>query len=390
MGPNPYVGVLYHWIGGLAAASFYIPYKAVRHWSWETYWLVGGIFSWILAPIIFAFILVPDLPAILTHAPTKAVAWAFFWGLMWGIGGLTFGLSMRYLGIALGYAIALGLCAAFGTIMPPLFNGDLARLGTDHPLQVVLLGVAVCLVGIAISGLAGMSKESELSDDQKKGQVSEFNFLKGLIVAMFAGVMSASFAYGLSAGKPIAQAARQSLIADGRVDLWQNLPVLIIVLLGGFITNFLWCLILNIKNRSGGEYYSAFRTRDVAELSAIEGVMNSDLHQLPYQAVAKTPEQPVPLAWNYLFSALAGITWYFQFFFYSMGQTKMGKYDFSSWTLHMASIIIFSTLWGIALREWHGTSKRTHVLIGAGLAVLIGSTVIIGYGTHLQALAASH
>lgn len=356
MGPNPLLGVVYHWIGGLMAASFYIPYRSVKKWSWETYWLVGGLFSWIVAPWIVAMLLVPDLLNILRQSPVENLFWAFFFGVLWGIGGLTFGLTMRYLGIALGYAIALGLCATFGTIVPPIFDGEFGQLLRDRSGQIVLLGVLVCLVGIAFSGLAGMSKEREMTDDQKKQSVSEFNFLKGLLVAIFAGVMSACMAYGFRAGKPIAELAKSSLAAHGRVDLWQNLPVLIIVLLGGFVTNFLWCAFLNFKNRSWREYSKIFA----------DGT------------------QAGSLALNYGFSALAGVTWYLQFFFYSMGQTKMGKYDFSSWTLHMASIIIFSTLWGVALREWKGTSRRTHLLIAIGLAVLIGSTVIVGYGNYLK------
>ena len=95
---------------------------------------------------------------------------------------------------------------------------------------------------------------------------------------------------------------------------------------------------------------------------------------------------PSVLLQNYLFASLAGVIWYFQFFFYSLGQTKMGKYEFSSWALHMASIIIFATLWGLFLKEWVGVSRRTRFLVVAGLVLLIGSTVIIGYGNYLQSI----
>jgi L-rhamnose-H+ transport protein len=228
-----------------------------------------------------------------------------------------------------------------------------------------------------------------------------------MLVATFSGVMSSCFAYGLQAGKPLAVLAKASLLSHGASDLWQNLPVLVVVLWGGFTTNFIWCVILNLKNRSGHEYLNLRRTA-VGEISAAEGVMLSAAAEeagvrarnasgegdygpsglgveanreigVPGGPVAG----PVPLLSNYIFSAIAGVTWYLQFFFYSMGQTKMGKYDFSSWTLHMASIIIFATLWGIALHEWKGTSKRTHVLIAIGLVVLIGSTVIVGFGNYL-------
>ena len=389
-GPNPFIGVIYHWIGGLASASFYIPYRGVKKWSWETYWLAGGVFSWIIAPWVLAAILVPELGSILSNAPTEALLWAYIFGAMWGLGGLTFGLTMRYLGIALGMAVALGYCAAFGTLMPPIFSGEITSIVRETSGQVILFGVAVCLAGIAVSGMAGMSKERELTDEQKKATIQEFSFVKGILVATFSGIMSASFAYGLAAGDPIAYLARESLSRHNRADLWQNLPVLIVVLLGGFTTNFIWCVMLNIKNRSGHEYFTAERTT-VAEMAATEGVATWDADELarPVGSPVTTSER-VPLLSNYLFSAIAGVTWYLQFFFYSMGQTRMGKYEFSSWTLHMASIIIFSTLWGIVLREWKGTSKRTHVLIALGLAILIGSTVIVGYGNFLKTESGIH
>jgi L-rhamnose-H+ transport protein len=389
MNANPFLGVFFHWLGGLASASFYIPYRGVKKWSWETYWLVGGFFSWIIAPALFASLLVPGLWGILSAAPAKNLMWAYVFGAMWGLGGLTFGLTMRYLGIALGMAIALGYCAAFGTLMPPIFSGEIYDIVHQWSGLVILFGVAVCLAGIAISGMAGMSKERELTAEQKKATIKEFSFVKGLLVATFSGVLSASFAYGLAAGKPIADLAKDSLARNGGADLWQNLPVLVVVLWGGFTTNFIWCLILNVKNRSGHEYL-ALRKSVVAEVSATEGVMTWDADELAGTTangrgvpVAATVES-VPILANYVLSAIAGTTWYMQFFFYSMGETKMGTYKFSSWTLHMASIIIFSTLWGVVLREWKGTSKRTHVLIALGLAVLIGSTIIVGYGNFLK------
>ncbi len=385
---NPLLGIFYHWLGGLAAASFYIPYRGVKKWAWETYWLVGGVFSWIVAPWLLAFLLVPDLGKILFSAPSSSLFWAYVFGVLWGIGGLTFGLTMRYLGIALGMAIALGYCAAFGTLMPPIFNGEFASILGSHSGRVILLGVGVCLAGIAVSGLAGMSKERELPEEQKRAAVKEFNFPKGLLVATFSGIMSSCFAYGLAAGQPIAEISRAALAAHGGSDLWQNLPVLVVVLLGGFTTNFIWCVLLNVRNRTGHQYLNFSRT-NVAEISATEAVS-------PWEADAVGGSSPaeaagrVPLLMNYVLSAAAGVTWYLQFFFYSMGETRMGEYKFSSWTMHMASIIIFSTLWGIAFREWKGTSRRTHLLIGFGLAVLIGSTLIVGYGNFLKGGGGGH
>jgi L-rhamnose-H+ transport protein len=366
---NPFLGVFFHWLGGLASGSFYVPYRGVKKWSWEVYWLVGGFFSWIIAPWILASLNTNDLLAVIHEAPGDSIAWAYFWGAMWGLGGLTFGLTMRYLGLSLGMGVALGYCAVFGTLMPPIFHGEFMTkvLGTGSG-EVILFGVFVCLVGIGIAGLAGWSKEKEMTDEQKKATIKEFNFKKGILVATFSGVMSASFAYGLDAASPIAEISAR----HGTTMLWTGLPKLCVVLLGGFTSNFIWCIVLNVKNRTGYQYFSPkLRAGNPADGA-------------PAPEVPGTPAgERVPMLSNYLFSALAGVVWYMQFFFYSMGETQMGSYKFSSWTLHMASIIIFSSLWGIALKEWKGSSVSTKTKLAVGLATLVLSTIIVGYGNYL-------
>ena len=322
--------------------------------------------------MVLALLLVPHLFAILHAAPSASVSYACFWGVMWGVGGLTFGLSIRYLGIALGYAIALGFCTAFGTLMPPIFSGQMSSILHETSGQVILAGVGVCMVAIAVSGLAGYSKEHEISnEDRAEAGERDFSFGKGLAVAIFAGIMSSCFAYGLAAGKPIAEIARVQLLAQHRLDLWQNLPVLVVVLWGGFATNFLWSFFLIVKNRSLAQFAGAPGINPMGTTEADDENMS---RRLSRQTLVK----------NYILAALAGVIWYFQFFFYSMGQTKMGKYDFSSWTLHMASIILFATLWGMALKEWRGTSRRTKGLVALGLFLLVSSTIVVGYGNYLK------
>ena len=322
--------------------------------------------------MVLALLLVPHLFAILHAAPSASISYACFWGVMWGVGGLTFGLSIRYLGIALGYAIALGFCTAFGTLMPPIFSGQMSSILHETSGQVILAGVGVCMVAIAVSGLAGYSKEHEISnEDRAEAGERDFSFGKGLAVAIFAGIMSSCFAYGLAAGKPIAEIARVQLLAQHRLDLWQNLPVLVVVLWGGFATNFLWSFFLIVKNRSLAQFAGAPGINPMGTTEADDENMS---RRLSRQTLVK----------NYILAALAGVIWYFQFFFYSMGQTKMGKYDFSSWTLHMASIILFATLWGMALKEWRGTSRRTKGLVALGLFLLVSSTIVVGYGNYLK------
>jgi len=387
LGPNPFLGVIFHWIGGFCSATNFIPFRGIKRWSWEVYWIIQGFAAWIIAPTLLASIFVPHLWPILGEAwrsEPSSIYFAVLFGVLWGVGGITFGLAIRYLGIALGYAIALGLCAFFGTLVPPIYHGEF--VGMFHLLsgKIILLGVVVCVIGVAVNGAAGYSKEHEITPEEKaEAGERDYNFGKGVAIAILAGFMSSFFAFGLDAGKPIAALAKTQLIASGKLDLWANLPVLIVVLLGGFFTNFIWSAILIFQNGSIKQFFGepGLNPMRAAATSGDTLVDFDPLDPSTYDRVA-----PKTLVANYLFAAMAGVIWYFQFFFYSMGQTKMGKYDFSSWTLHMASIIIFATLWGLVLKEWRGTSMRTKLLVTAGLFLLVASTVIVGYGNYVHAV----
>ncbi len=387
MGPNPFLGVIFHWIGGFCSATNFIPFRQIKRWSWEVYWIIQGFAAWIVAPTVLACIFVPHPYAILQqvfHTNPHDVEYAFLFGVLWGIGGITFGLAIRYLGIALGYAIALGLCAFFGTLVPPVYHRQITTLFHQTSGEFILFGVFVCIVGVAVNGAAGYSKEQEMTPEVKlEAGERDYNFPKGIAIAILAGFMSSFFAFGLDAGKPIADLAKAQLIAGGHLDLWANLPVLIVVLWGGFTTNFIWSAILIFQNRSAKQFFGepGVNPMRAAATSGDTLVDFDPLDPSTYDRLA-----PATLIANYIFAAMAGVIWYFQFFFYSMGQTKMGKYDFSSWTLHMASIIIFATLWGLVLKEWHGTSTRTKLLVTCGLCLLVGSTIVVGYGNYLHAV----
>jgi L-rhamnose-H+ transport protein len=346
------LGVLFHFIGGFASGSFYIPFKKVKGWAWESYWIVGGIFSWLLVPFVAALLTVPHFMEIIRHTDGITLFWTYIMGLLWGIGGLTFGLSMRYLGMSLGMAVVMGFCSAFGSLIPPLYR-DFFTADTKDTFTAmwhspsglwVLTGVLVCLIGIFICGRAGMRKEKEVSDDQKKKSVQEFNLVKGLIVATVSGILSACFNFGIEAGKSMAVEA----VHMGANPLFQNNVVFIIILWGGLTTNFVWCMVLNTRNRTFGDYSNS-----------------------------KTP-----LVANYLFAALAGATWFLQFFFYGMGESKLGN-GASSWILHMAFIILVSSMWGMTLGEWKGVSKGTYRTILLGILTIILSVLLVGYGNSL-------
>jgi L-rhamnose-H+ transport protein len=356
MPSNPLLGVFFHWLGGLSSASFYVPYKRVRGWAWEVYWLTGGIFSWVIAPWMFASLRTEHLWEVLTSAPNSTLAWCWFWGVLWGFGGLTYGLTMRYLGMSLGMAIILGLTMVIGTIGPPIFHGTLAALADTRSGWTIFLGIALAVAGVIIVAQAGRVKERELPPEQSKAGIVEFNFTRGILVAVFSGIMSSCFAFGLDVGAPI----RALTLAAGTSTLSQGLPVLCVVLLGGFTTNFIWCLYLLITNQSAKELVGARGPS------------------------AATGGAAPPLLRNYLLCAIAGTAWYFQFFFYTMGESQMGDYAFSSWTLHMASIIIFGTLWGFTLREWSQSRSSTKRLVWIGVAALVFATIVIGAGNYLN------
>jgi L-rhamnose-H+ transport protein len=353
---NPLLGVFFHWLGGLASASFYVPYRRVRRWSWEIFWIVGGTFSWIIAPWLFALFRTEHLFEVLRETSSDTLLWCWFWGALWGFGGLTFGLTMRYLGMSLGMATVLGLTMVIGTIAPPIFHASIGALADTRGGIITFVGIALALLGVIVVGKAGRIKERELTPEQARATIAEFNFKRGVLVAVFSGVMSSCFAFGLDAGAPI----RALTLAKGTSILSQGLPVLCVVLAGGFTTNFIWCLILIIKNGTARELVGGSGPSPDADGS------------------------PPPLLRNYAFSALGGTAWYFQFFFYTMGESQMGRFAFSSWTLHMASIIIFATIWGFLLHEWAGSRRRTKRIVWQGVALLVIATVVIGFGNYLS------
>lgn len=346
-------GIIFHFIGGFASGSFYIPYKKVRGWAWESYWIVGGLFSWLIVPPLAAYFTVPGFAEIIQNTPGLVIRNTIMFGMLWGVGGLTYGLGVRYLGMSLGNSIVLGFCSAFGALGPAIYYNFYPQVGktTFNDLlstawgQIVLVGVVVCLLGIYICGRAGMLKERELPEEEKKKSVAEFSLVKGLIVAIISGILSACFNFGIESGESMADAA----VSAGYDPLYQNNVIYVPLLWGGLATNFIWCMILNFRNKTFADY-----------------------------ANKKTP-----LSKNYLFSALAGTTWFLQFFFYGMGESKLGN-GASSWILHMAFIILVANAWGIALKEWNGVSRKTRTTITLGIITIILSIVIVGLGNSMK------
>lgn len=356
---NALAGVLFHFIGGFASGSFYVPYKKVRDWSWEAMWILGGLFSWIIVPPIAAWITIPNFVDIISNTSASTIGYTYLFGLLWGIGGLTYGLGVRYLGVSLGSSIILGLSMVFGALMPAVyyfFNTTVGKHGIDYFFTTasgicVIIGLAICLIGIYLCGRAGILKEKDLSASAEGDKV-EFNFGLGITVAVVSGILSACFNFGLEAGKPMAEVANELwklANPDKGEFLYQNNVTYVVILWGGFTTNIIWCLYLLFKNKSFGDY----------------------------------TKSSAPLIKNMLLCAVAGTTWYLQFFFYGMGESRLGN-GASSWILHMAFIILISNAWGIILNEWKGVNKKTYRAIIAGILTIIISICIVGFAKTLE------
>ena len=336
---NTTLGTIIWALGGLAGAVFALPFRKVKGWRYESYWLVYALFGLILFPLALASATVPDLFGVIAKAPVSTIALCIGFGALWGVGGLSWGLMIRYLGVGLGLAIGCGLCSATGTLIPPLVKGQAASLVADTSALVTLAGVVVSLVGIVFVGLAGKSKEDELPEEAKKASVAEFNFRKGLVVALVAGIASAGMNFGLQSGGAIESAA----VAAGAKELWKGMPVLVVVLFGGFLVQLVWCLQQNFKNKSFGDY-----------------------------ATLAQPATAAVVFW----SGLAGVIWACQFACQKVGESLAGDIAYISFAIVMGSSVLFSSLLGVVLGEWKGTGRKTRTYLAIGLAVLAASIVV--------------
>lgn len=341
-------GIILHSIGGFSSASFYVPTYKVKYWSWELCWISLGFVAWVIMPFIGGFITTPNLFEVLSSVPVATLFGTYFFGLLWGFGGLMAGLGLRYLGLSLGQSICLGVCAIVGTIVPAIMNNKLPVLFHTSGGLVILAGLIISLIGIAFCGYAGVLKDRGLTETEKHKSVKEFSVVKGLVVSICGGIMSAFMAIAINVGMPISEAA----VKGGTSAVYMNIPIFVLALGGGFTANIGYSIFRFIRGK-----------RATANQFAIPSAV---------------------LASNVLLVILSGVMWYGQYFFYGMGATKMGKYDFASWTLHMATIILFSNLWGIVLREWKLVDKKTKIYLWTGIILLIFSVVLIGLGNHFS------
>jgi L-rhamnose-H+ transport protein len=348
---NPLLGIVLHGVGAFFAATCYTPQKGVRRWSWQSYWLAQAAFCWFLLPMLGAVLTIPELPAVLREAPRGAMLNSFLLGAAYGIGGTAFGISIRFIGFSLTYAIAVGLSSVLGTLIPPLVKGTLGATLAKPGATWIVAGIAVGAVGIAGAGSAGRLKELDMAAGQARG---EFSLVKGLALSLLAGVLSAVYGFALEAGEPVADVAS----AHG-AGMWRGNVVYVFSNTGAFLTTALYCLWLHRRDRTLREFVALAAGPEAAQLRV-----------------------------NWALAILTGLLWYGQFFFYNLGHVRMGHYKFTSWAIHMIMLVLFSNVVGMVLREWRACRTLTRTTIGLALMVLVGAVLMLTYGNYIGDLAA--
>jgi L-rhamnose-H+ transport protein len=345
--PNPIIGTGLHAIGGISAASCYMPFEKVKNWSWGTFWIVQALFAWLIMPVVIGYFTIPNLFTVLTEAPSSAFWAAFVLGATYGFGGLSFGYAIRNIGYSLTYTISIGISAVLGTIVPLIISGKVVEQFTNVGGGVVLIGMVISVVGVALCGRAGFMKEKNFAKDKGKTKL-QFNMKKGLILTLIAGMLSAVWGISLELGQPISD-----LAAQYGAGHFEGNAKLIVSSMGCLLTNLTWFLVVTIKD---GSIKSLYQRKKIGSKRFFG---------------------------NYALSAFAGSLWYTQFFFYGLGHVKMGSFMFASWVLHMSMLIFFSYIIGVIMKEWQGVNRRTYITLIIALLVLVGSFILMSYGSYI-------
>jgi L-rhamnose-H+ transport protein len=344
--PNPIIGTGLHAIGGISAASCYLPNTQTKKWSWGTFWLAQALFAWVIMPLLIGWLTVPGFFQILIDAPAKPFWTAFLLGAAYGFGGMSFGKAINHIGYSLTYTLAIGISAVLGTIFPMLIFGGLGDFFTKPGGGIVLSGMILSITGVVICGWAGFRKEKDLK--QSNIGKAGFNMTVGLLLTIVAGVLSGVFNLSLEYGQPIADMAAQNGAGHFEGNAKQ-----VISTTGCFVVNLIWFLIAGLRNGTLKEFLPQ------------NGLSGNTIFR------------------NWLWSAFAGTLWAMQFFFYGLGHVKMGNFQFASWVLHMSMLIFFSYIVGVLMKEWKSVKLQTNIILIAGLLILVASFCITSYGSYI-------
>jgi len=344
--PNPIIGTGLHAIGGISAASCYLPNTKTKKWSWGTFWLAQALFAWVIMPLLIGWLTVPGFFQILIDAPAKPFWTAFLLGAAYGFGGMSFGKAINHIGYSLTYTLAIGISAVLGTIFPMLIFGGLGDFFTKPGGGIVLSGMILSVTGVVFCGWAGFRKEKDLK--QSNIGKAGFNMTVGLLLTIVAGVLSGVFNLSLEYGQPIADMAAQNGAGHFEGNAKQ-----VISTSGCFVVNLIWFLIAGLRNGTLKEFLPQ------------NGLSGNTIFR------------------NWLWSAFAGTLWAMQFFFYGLGHVKMGNFQFASWVLHMSMLIFFSYIVGVLMKEWKSVKLQTYIILIAGLLILIASFCITSYGSYI-------
>ncbi len=376
------IGISLHAVGACCASLCYVPQKRTTGWSWQTYWLAQAVVCWVLMPIIGALITIPHLFAVLSEAPTNAMLSSFLLGMAYGIGGTAFGIAIRYVGFSLTYAIAVGISCVFGTLLPPLVHGTLSTILSGSGSTLIMIGIAIGAMGIALCGLAGRSKEKGMI----KTSLTTFSLAKGLPLCFLAGILSAVYGFALDQGQPIAAVA-----AKYGAGNFQGNVIFLFANTGAFCSTLIYCLYLHKKNHTFKEYLKVPMRKGLARGGGVIGVASQhNVRLIPADDnspetvnIAPDNQKQGKAGFYFLMSALTGVLWYSQFFFYLIAHIHMGNYKFTSWAIHMIMLVLFSTVAGLAMKEWANCNKKTINTLALALGVLVTAVLILTYGNYM-------
>lgn len=332
--------------GGVLMGSFSLPMKRTARWAWETTWLVWAVTALVIVPWGIARATCSGLMSVYAQAGAGTLARIFLFGVGWGLGAVTFGQSISILGMSLAFAISIGLTLALGSLVPMATKPAVFLTAGG---RVVTAGIALMVAGVILSALAGRRKEVQRNrasegTDGARASASAGTFLKGLSLCILSGIFNPMINFAHAYADPLKDAARSLGASQGGASdaIWA------VALLGGFVTNAVYCSVLLTRNRTWAGYCRP------------------------------------GTASHWFLAVLMGVTWVLSITLFGRAAAMMGTLGNSAgWAITMGCCIAASNVWGIVTGEWReGRGKPLNTMY-AGLAVILLAIAVIGYGNAL-------